>query len=450
MISLPSDKPYPALATLTIPDNLSPFLTTLNASYRVMTRPEVEHLSQHLAAYVPTRHPIICVDSSARPLAYLISRHTGSPVYPVKVPHFSSPEIIDSAIYLLTATEKAHALSPHESLRFLAALAPLNAPLAGSPQPRFAPDPALPLTRESALRLLAPLIPYDPSSPLVDNLESYYTLRHLPAIHLAQDLLAHTTFADLLESSPILVEEYVTQGSVLRSLNTLFSLFSADFSYQLLCYDFNELPQDPPDYLLYSYHHAAPTSLERTYPYENRLDLLGFYYALTPDGLLYYDLSQTPPPSQDQLDLAETTLQDLLPTLADLVNLLAPSLDHSSGLYLSPIHLFYLAVSALSESPSFSSFFDQCFEMVSPSWSPLDPAIHLAFTNTLRDALDLVLAHLAPHLVDLEASIPAFYAVLSYDFARRHLLYWSDASPDSTCGPLPSYSESLAASFTRK
>jgi hypothetical protein len=381
---------------------------TDGTSYRFMTRTEVEALAEELSAVLKDETRVLCVDSGARPLANLIAKRTGCAILGVKVPHFPGPALGDSIMLLLSKEELSGVVD--EEVR--EAVETVSGKTFGG------------TTRRDAIRHLAPLIPDDVASELTENLESYVAARALDLVPVFNTLLGDTAFARVLGAGPVLLEEYVTAGAVLRGLNILFSLFSREFSYRLVCFNYNGSTEEAPEYLLYSKRYGDPREVLVAYPYENRLDLLGFWYSEGEDGFTYTDLTLAVATSEQRASTDElmTALEEVLRPQVEVTRALMPT--RLQGEYLQGSHLSLYALYLLSESATQRSFFEQLFEMMAPCWSPLDDEIHLSFTKAIMDRADEIrwaVETLGPQITH---SLDELITVFSAELAQAHRAYW--------------------------
>lgn len=381
--------------------------------YRFMTRQEIEALAGEFAAVLSGEERILCVDSGARPLANLIAKQIGCDILGVKTPHFPGPALAGSIALLLSEAELEGGVASEVTL----AIEKASGKAFGGK------------TRREAIAHLAPLIPSDVATELAGNLESYAGARRLDIVPVFNALLGETEFAQVLGSDPVLLEEYVTAGAVLRGLNILFSLFSRNFSYRLVCFNFNSPAEAAPEYLLYSKRFGDPREVLVAYPYENRLDLLGFWYSESEDGFEFIDL-RAASATTEQRERAAALVAALWADLgAQVVVIREVMPTQLQGEYLSALHLSLYALYLLSENPRQRSFFEQLFEMLAPCWSPLDDVVHLSFTETIADHADGIRGAVGDLGPSLAQSLDVLVTVFSAELARAYRVYWG---PDET------------------
>ena len=389
------------------PNNLTPFA---NPGVHYMEPREVSELAQDMAQYVTPSSRIISVDSGARPLANLIARQRNSAVLPIKVGRVVDANLISSLRLLLTTGE-------------------LHAPLRSKAHHPLLKNLGLheDLTLSEALSIAATaLISTTPLADLETGITSYEWARVLPSVPIFNTLLSDTDIAKTLRQSPYLVEEYITGATVLTVLNTLFAHITSDFSYHLVCYNLNKGLRQLPTYLDYAHIIGSPKDIVAAYPFENRIDLLGFYYVSDPE-LHSVDLTYQTPGCSPYAAVWEK-FDDLLAAMTPSTELVRTHLsDQRLRDFVDPLHSTLFTLSKVSGVPAIAQFFNHLFEMYAPAWSPLPNNLHIDFIAAFESVDPSFFAEYLYTLPENTRSLVTSSnaaAAWGFELTKSHHEYW--------------------------
>lgn len=363
-------------------DNLGPFLHPVTKRhYRYMAPVEVNGLVEELFRVVAELKdlPLVSVESGAYPLGKLLAARLGIDQFRVKVPRLVDSNLNKYILFMLTADECSQLLSDAE-LAEIGRLAD-NENL----------QPFTASTREEAVRHFSHYLQQPAPKDMVEAVSSYDTARVGSLVAIFNIILGGTTWSEMLAQPFLLLEEFVTSGTVLSVLNKLFALFNSGFAYSLVSYSFNMPRETTPSFLHYSVLYGSPWDQPRAYPFENRLDLLGFYYTETGDELIRTNLAGTGDKSGDpsaamfSVELEALIVEnDVVQSINQFMKL-EPLRDYNNV-----NHALRFALFLLEKRDVPRSFWGQLFEMYAPSWSPLPISFHLDFVGAYYQAQWLI------------------------------------------------------------
>lgn len=407
-------------------DNLRPFVhPTTRRRYDHMDPGDVREIVERLAGCCGDSSPlpILSVDSGSYPLGRLISARVGSEHRRLKVPRAVTPDLAVYVLFMLGDTERSQTVdwvgcSQIEALRD-----------ADDEISRLVSEPFTGGTREQAIWHFAPALRADPPVDLSAGLESYDRSRRSAVAALFNLILCGTDWATWLARPFLLVEEYVTSGTVLSVVNTTLALFNRAFQYELLCYSLATSPAEAPPFLRHTVLNGPTWNQHKAYPYENRLDLLGFFYTETPTRLIRTEIASWRPRGRDA-DPAP-----LLQQLADVITAKDVIGRINEGLpiedlrsFNGPPHAMRWALRLLESDPVVRDFWDQLFEMYAPSWSPLPVSFHLGFTGAFAQA-DWFAEAVAPAQGAYDECSDRLVRETVDALAYRYDSYWQHALP---------------------
>ncbi|HSX17001.1 MAG TPA: hypothetical protein VLH86_02770 [Patescibacteria group bacterium] len=241
-----------------------------------------------------------------------------------------------------------------------------------------------------------------------------------------RDVLHGTSLADTLNQPFLLFDEYINSGTVLRNFNALVRLFAArpEFKVSAYCAFVDDAARrDKISFSLYDKQTELDCYQNGAYPYENRIDLIGYYYFATANSFkkvtlasLYDELSAAPHGDPGafygqamqaiQASGATEALQDAL--TEEQVRRYVTAHDVARFLLK---HLEY----ATHGETKYADLLDQAFEMYAPAWSPMPVRNHLDYWNGFA-AISGQITQLAE---TLQPGYEAHRSDILYDLVRR-------------------------------
>lgn len=204
-----------------------------------------------------------------------------------------------------------------------------------------------------------------------------------------------SALAAILKQPFILFDEYIDSGHTLHQTLRFFSLFSRNLKFRIFSYlakmdrsDMDPLQLDS----LYFRNESEAAYAEGVYPFENRLDYLGYFYWITPNEfsrISLETLTSTHHPASREDILKWTALHEhhtkgpLLGKARQLSRIpeISKWITHSQ---LAQFLLYRIEKSLIGNS-EISEFWHQVFDMYGPMWSPFPDAWHLDYLSAFSD-----------------------------------------------------------------
>lgn len=204
-------------------------------------------------------------------------------------------------------------------------------------------------------------------------------------------ILRGTNLYEILNHPFLVFDEYINAGTIIRNFNVLVRLFAKQPNFQLSAYCmFLDHPEEYKKIAFTLYHNGTELECYRNgaYPFENRIDLIGYYYFITKDHFKKIYLEEI---EKEANQLAKNI--DIITYYQDVKNLiienhLLEKLKTSLGEeqvqhYVTEedviCYLFkYIDKKIYGENP-YADFLDQVFELYAPAWSPMPTIFHLDY-----------------------------------------------------------------------
>lgn len=321
-------------------------------SYRFMTEQEVNGLADTFVLEIKNsdRKNILSIDSGTAPLVEIMKRRSSNLEYrSVKVPREPlelHPEVL---LFHLSESERG--------------------------------------TMEKQIRLLFSKLNTNRSE---DGIKDVFSLlQNRPANKTVLELnalLAETEFAQFLKEPIVLMDEYVTSGTVLFNTVLLLLLFNREIDLKILTYFFNTIRKDKPQEVLFSNYFQDDMLQGYTngiYPFENRIDLIGYYYVIKNGKMkkiFLRDLHEKTNHSSDAFLLSlETLIKNKIPRMMN------EQLDTYNNISHTARYLIYL----LEGDEDIKELFLQHFEMYAPIWAPMPLEFHIDFVRAYEESAEL-------------------------------------------------------------
>ncbi len=239
-------------------------------------------------------------------------------------------------------------------------------------------------------------------------------------------VLAGTSLADTLNQPFLLFDEYINSGTVLRNFNAMAHLFAErpEFKVSAVCIFVDDVTKyDRIAFALYDKRTELACYQNGAYPYENRIDLIGYYYFATDRTFqkitldsLYRRMNGGPHSDPEAFySRAIRTIRKTGTTEA-LKDALS---EEQVREYVSPHDVARFLLKQLEYrtygETQYGELLDQAFEMYAPAWSPMPVRNHLDYWNGFA-AIGGRVAALAE---ELETDYTAHRGDILYDLVRR-------------------------------
>lgn len=244
--------------------------------------------------------------------------------------------------------------------------------------------------RKLRVRWIGLKLPREPlpwSSILRGNLDQSASALPLPELR--------ARMAGSLAGRILFLDEYVDTGGTVERLESFFRWLGVRSDFGIVCCHLR--PKALIRRLVFSAwpcSESAPCPGEGSYPYENRLDLIGYYYGVSGGTLRRFHVRDLALPIGRE-DLRE--LGDFLDSLLDGISS-SDALDHARAAarergmaeFLEEGDLVRFSLRELARDAGagamLTGFFDALFEMIGAPWSPLPDDYHLDYLSALEAA----------------------------------------------------------------
>lgn len=218
------------------------------------------------------------------------------------------------------------------------------------------------------------------------------------------NILRDTKISNIFNKPFLLFDEYINAGTIIRNFNGMVRLFNMkpEFKLSAFCM-FVDNPKDYDRIAFTLYDNSTELECYRNgaYPFENRIDLINYYYFISKDEFKKVYLSDLLTELKDIEINNLDTLYNKLNQIIDSNNLLEKlrkSLENDQVRdYVENNDIIRYIFKYLDEKlygkNKYSDFLDQVFELYAPAWSPMPVIHHLDYWNgfeKIRNDIDKV------------------------------------------------------------
>lgn len=202
-------------------------------------------------------------------------------------------------------------------------------------------------------------------------------------------ILRGTKLYEVFTNPFLLFDEYINAGTIIRNFNGIIRLFTNNPKFKLSAYCvFLDNPEkyEKISFTLYDNSTELEAYRNGAYPFENRIDLIGYYYFISKDNfekVYLNDLGK---------DLENCNTQEFYNLVNDkilkndILNKLKENLEENQvKQYVTNNDIIRYLLKYLDEKiygkNKIADFLDQVFELYAPSWSPMPVIFHLDYWN---------------------------------------------------------------------
>lgn len=208
-----------------------------------------------------------------------------------------------------------------------------------------------------------------------------------------QDVLKETNISKIFNEPFLLFDEYINAGTIIRNFNGIVRLFNRNPIFKLSAYCmFLDNPKNYEKIAFTLYDNSTELECYRNgaYPFENRIDLIGYYYFITDKNFEKVYLNEL----EVEIDklTEEKDFEDFYNKLNVIINenelleKLKESVEEEQvRKYVDNTDIVRYIFKYIDEKiygkNKYADFLDQVFELYAPSWSPMPVIFHLDYWN---------------------------------------------------------------------
>lgn len=203
------------------------------------------------------------------------------------------------------------------------------------------------------------------------------------------EILRGTKLYEIFTKPFLIFDEYINAGTIIRNFNGIVRLFTDTPQFKLSAYCmFLDNPENYKKIAFTLYDNSKELEAYRkgAYPFENRIDLIEYYYFISKDDFqkVYLKDLKNGLENLDNNEFYNLLNEKILKN--NILNKLKENLEESQVReYVSNNDIIRYLLKYLDEKVygknKISDFFDQVFELYAPSWSPMPVIFHLDYWN---------------------------------------------------------------------
>jgi len=225
---------------------------------------------------------------------------------------------------------------------------------------------------------------------IADNNNYDYSL--VSKFHL---ILKNTELSKIFDEEFLVFDEYINAGTIIRNFNGLSRLFNSTPKFKLSAFcmfvdDINKYPKIA--FSLYDNRTELECYQNGAYPFENRVDIIGYYYFINKNNfrkIYLKDLFNEINKNSD-LDVNDfyDSLLNYISNSSILENYKKSLQEEQVRNYVTKFdlarHLIKYLEKQLNGENEYYDLFDQVFEIYAPAWSPMPVKNHLDYWNGFK------------------------------------------------------------------
>lgn len=206
-----------------------------------------------------------------------------------------------------------------------------------------------------------------------------------------QNLLKGTKLNEIFNNEFLLFDEYINAGTIIRNFNAIIRLFTNEPNFKLSAYCmFLDKPEDYDKIAFTLYSNSTELECYRNgaYPFENRIDLIGYYYFITKEHfekVYLKDLQKEIVKSSESTDISNfyNYLNNKIVENNLLCKLREDLQEKQVKKYVNNDDIIRFIIKYIDEKiygkNKYADFLDQVFELYAPAWSPMPVIFHLDY-----------------------------------------------------------------------
>ena len=251
-------------------------------------------------------------------------------------------------------------------------------------------------------------------------------------------VLNGTKMYELFNKPFLLFDEYINAGTIIRNFNGIVRLFNMNPKFKLSAFCmFLDNPKEYEKIAFTLYDNSSELECYRNgaYPFENRIDLIGYYYYISKKEFMKVSLEELKQELEEYDNKSEVNLfYNKLNEFIEGNNLLEKLKDNFEEEqvknYVSNKDIIRFIFKYIDEKiygkNKYYDLLDQLFELYAPSWSPMPVIFHLDYWNgfekTLSEIDDLCLK------IEEEYKLNRFTIIkIALNSLEKNYLLWKES-----------------------
>lgn len=211
-----------------------------------------------------------------------------------------------------------------------------------------------------------------------------------------KEILKGTKLYEIFNNQFLLFDEYINAGTIIRNFNVICTLFTNKPNFKISAYCmFLDNPENYKKiaFTLYNNNTELQAYRDGAYPFENRIDLIGYYYFITEnhfEKIYLEDLQQEVKDLVTNTDITKFYhyLNNWI-TKNELLKKLKNSLQEKQvKQYVTNEDMMRFIFQYIDETiygkNKYADFLDQVFELYAPAWSPMPISFHIDYWNAFE------------------------------------------------------------------
>ena len=227
---------------------------------------------------------------------------------------------------------------------------------------------------------------------IYDSIKDNREYHNLYAVEFRK-VLKGTNLYEILNHPFLVFDEYINAGTIIRNFNIIVRLFVEQPNFQLSAYCmFLDHPEDYEKIAFTLYHNGTELECYQNgaYPFENRIDLIGYYYFITKDHfkkIYLEELEKEANQFAQNIDIIAyyQYVKNLIIENHLLEKLKVSLQEEQVQQYVTQEdvirYIFKYIDKKIYGENLYADFLDQVFELYAPAWSPMPTIFHLDYWN---------------------------------------------------------------------
>lgn len=348
-----------------IPNNLDHFThPNLNQKFKYANSKEIIAIANEVLTQIINSgyKTVIYSESGTSPLIHICKKLCNKKkikinFIPFKTPRSANINLYEMIMYYLTDIEKEELINKEKRKNILYRLCNINISI------YFADDFSI----------------YDVLKKNVDN----------EFLKKIRDILRDTYISKVFRNKFLFFDEYINAGTILRNFKFYANLFGANNNYKIASYCM--FITNPEDYEMIEFTiYNKTTELEcyerGAYPFENRIDIIGYYYFIDKNNYQKIYLKKL---VNEFTRCDGNKLESYIESIINKINsnklldkMQRFCREEQIKSYINNYDIIRYLFKSMEEDigkTKYSEYLDQVYELYAPAWSPMPVIFHLDY-----------------------------------------------------------------------